>query len=60
MKKGGFSFIRQKGSHRFYRHQDGRSTIVPIHANKDIGRGLLLAILKEMKIDRGEFFRKYK
>ena len=51
-------FIRQKGSHRFYRHSDGRTTTV--HANKDIGRGLLKAVLEETKIDREEFFRKYK
>ena len=44
----------------FYRHQDGRVTTVPMHANKDIGKGLLLAILKEIKIEREEFLRKFK
>ena len=58
LEKEGFMFIRQKGSHRFYRHSDGRTTTV--HANKDIGRGLLKAVLEETKIDREEFFRKYK
>ena len=34
LEKEGFLLIRQKGSHCFYRHQDGRTTVVPVHANK--------------------------
>ncbi len=58
LEKEGFEAIRQKGSHRFYRHPDGRTTTVPIHSNKPIGRGLLLEILKEMQMERDEFLRK--
>ena len=58
LEKEGFIPIRQKGSHRFYRHPDGRTTTVPIHPGKSISRGLLRGILKEIKMDRGEFFRK--
>jgi len=29
----GFTLIRQKGSHRFYRHGDGRTAVVPMHAS---------------------------
>jgi len=29
----GFTLVRQKGSHRFYRHDNGRTTVVPMHAN---------------------------
>ena len=53
-----FEMQRQKGSHRFYRHPDGRTTLVPIHANKEIGWGLLHAILKEIKMSREEFFER--
>ena len=60
LEKNGFKFIRQKGSHRFYRHPDGRTTVVPIHTNKDIKRGLLKGILDEIKMSRNEFFEKYK
>lgn len=60
LEKIGFEPIRQKGSHKFYRHPDGRTTLVPIHSNKDISRGLLSAILEEIGIDRKEFFKKYK
>jgi len=59
LEKEGFIQIRQKGSHRFYRHPDGRSTVVPIHSGKSIKRGLLKAILEEIRMSRSEFFRKY-
>ncbi|MEK6845979.1 MAG: type II toxin-antitoxin system HicA family toxin [Nanoarchaeota archaeon] len=60
LEQEGFEAIRQKGSHRFYRHPDGRTTTIPIHSNKDIGRGLLKAILEEINLSREEFFRKFK
>lgn len=60
LEKEGFVTLRQKGSHRFYKHEDGRTTVVPIHANKPISRGLLRGILKEIKMEREEFFRRYK
>ncbi len=60
LEKEGFKSIRQKGSHKFYRNSDGRTTLVPIHTNKPISRGLLQGILKEIKMDRKEFFEKYK
>nr|MBI4157066.1 type II toxin-antitoxin system HicA family toxin [Candidatus Woesearchaeota archaeon] len=59
LEKEGFIAIRQKGSHKFYRHQDGRTTLVPMHTNKPISRGLLRGILKEIKMERKEFLRKY-
>lgn len=59
LEKEGFVSIRQKGSHRFYRHGDGRTTVVPIHGNKDIKRGLLKAILREIKMTSEEFLEKY-
>ena len=56
----GFICIRQKGSHRFYRHSDGRTTVVPVHSNKDIKRTLLRVILNEIRMTRDEFFNKIK
>ena len=58
LEKEGFIAIRQKGSHKFYKHGDGRTTLVPMHTNKPISRGLLKGILKEIKMDRKEFFQK--
>ena len=60
LEKEGFKAIRQKGSHKFYRHQDGRTTVVPIHSNKDVKRGLLKGILDEIKMERKDFFKKCK
>ncbi len=38
--KLGFSAVRQKGSHVFYRHPDGRTTTVPNHKGRDLARSL--------------------
>jgi len=43
----GFEQVRQKGSHIFYRHPDGRTTTVPNHPGRDIARPLLREILRE-------------
>ena len=60
LEREGFECIRQKGSHRFYKHPDGRTTVVPVHSNKDIKRGLLKGILDEIGMSREDFFEKYK
>lgn len=53
----GFRLIRQKGSHAFWQHADGRTTIVPVHKGEDIGRGLVRQILRDIGIDLEEFAR---
>lgn len=52
----GFVPVSQVGGHVKFRHADGRRTVVPFHAREDIGRGLLLDIVKEARIDADEFF----
>jgi len=42
-----FVAIRQKGSHRLFRHQDGRTTIIPMHA-ASLDRGLIRKILRDI------------
>ena len=51
----GFEVKRQKGSHVFYRHPDGRYTTLPHHGNQEIGRSLLRQILREIEISPEEF-----
>lgn len=51
----GFRLIRQKGSHAFWQHEDGRATIVPVHKGENIGRGLLRQVLNDIDIDPEEF-----
>ena len=48
--KNGFSVVRIRGSHHFLRHQDGRSTVVPVHSNETIGPGLLQKILRDCHV----------
>jgi len=55
LKKLDFSQVRQKGSHCFFSHPDGRATVIPIHPSKLIGRGLLRSILNEINISPEEF-----
>jgi predicted RNA binding protein YcfA (HicA-like mRNA interferase family) len=43
----GFFVTRSRGSHRHYRHVDGRSTTVPFHA-RDIAPTLLRKIAKDV------------
>jgi len=55
LKKFGFEPIRQKGSHVFMKHLDGRATVIPVHKGDDIDRGLLRKILKDAEISSDEF-----
>lgn len=51
----GFFQTRQKGSHKFFKHKDGRTTSVPFHGGEDIGKGLLRKILNQIEISPDEF-----
>jgi predicted RNA binding protein YcfA (HicA-like mRNA interferase family) len=44
----GFGEVRQKGSHKQFRHSDGRGTTVPFHAGRDISPTLLRKIAKDI------------
>jgi predicted RNA binding protein YcfA (HicA-like mRNA interferase family) len=48
--KAGFRVLRVKGSHHFLRHEDGRSTVVPVHAGETLGPGLLHKILRDCQL----------
>jgi predicted RNA binding protein YcfA (HicA-like mRNA interferase family) len=53
----GFAAVRQKGSHVFYRHADGRTTTLPNHGNKDLARPLTREILREIAVSPDEFVK---
>lgn len=55
LKSLGFSEIRCKGSHRFYKHPDGRTATVPDHKGEDLGKGITHKILKDIEISEEEF-----
>ena len=48
--RAGFTVVRIRGSHHFLRHQDSRSTVVPVHSGEIIGPGLLQKILRDCDI----------
>ena len=47
LKKRGFTFSRQSGSHAIYSNTNGTKVTVPIHGKKDLGKGLLKQIMKD-------------
>jgi len=51
----GFVQSRQRGSHRFFRHPDGRTATVPEHKGEDLGRGILAKILRDAGAKPAEF-----
>ena len=53
--KLGFERVRQKGSHVFYRHPDGRTTSVPHHRGRDLARPLIKEILREIELSSDEY-----
>ena len=54
----GFEEIRQRGSHKQFRHPDGRQTTVPFHGSRDIAPTLLRQIIKDIGLTPEEFLRK--
>jgi predicted RNA binding protein YcfA (HicA-like mRNA interferase family) len=56
--KLGFERVRQKGSHVFYKHPDGRTTSVPHHRGRDLARPLIKEILREIEL-RSEEYEEY-
>lgn len=51
----GFVQVRRKGSHKFFRHPDGRTATVPDHRGEDLGRGILAKILRDAESRPDEF-----
>jgi predicted RNA binding protein YcfA (HicA-like mRNA interferase family) len=55
LRKLGFSPVRRKGSHVFYRHPDGRTTTVPHHKGRDLAPPLIRAILVDIHMSPEAF-----
>jgi predicted RNA binding protein YcfA (HicA-like mRNA interferase family) len=51
----GFSAVRQKGSHVFYRHADGRTTTIPHHQGRDLARPLIRSVLRDIDVSPEQF-----
>lgn len=55
LQKADFEVVRQRGSHVYMRHADGRATVVPVHKGEDLGHGILSKILRDVELSRQEF-----
>lgn len=55
LEKLGFEKIYGKGSHIRFKHVDGRRTVVPVHGNEDLGKGLLREILKQINLSKEDY-----
>lgn len=56
--KNGFIALRKKGSHVFIESTDGlHGTVVPVHANEDLGTGLLKSILNDLNLNADDLKR---
>ena len=55
VEKVGFTKIHQTESHIRYVHPDGRKTVIPVHGNEMLGRGLINEILRQIRLSREEY-----
>ncbi len=51
----GFIEVRQRGSHKQFRHPDGRGTTVPDHGGRDISPVLIRQIAKDIGLSVDDF-----
>ena len=53
----GFVEVRQRGSHKQFRHADGRATTVPFHQGRDISPTLLRKIALDIGLTVEDFLQ---
>ena len=57
----GFQFDRQRGSHAvYYRAQDSRRLVIPMHGSKDLKPGTLRGLIDDMGLSVEEFIERLK
>lgn len=54
LERQGFVEVRQRGSHKQFRHPDGRGTTVPFHPWQDIAPPLLRKIARDVGLSVDE------
>lgn len=54
LERHGFAEARQRGSHKQFRHPDGRSTTVPVHGGRDVAPVLLRQIARDVGLTLDE------
>lgn len=56
----GFIIKRTSGSHFSLRGKKGEATTIPVHGNKDLHRGTLKAILRDIDLSTEDFLKMIK
>lgn len=54
LERHGFVLDRVRGSHHVMQHPDGRATTVPVHSGRDLPKGTLRGILRDVRMTVGE------
>ncbi len=57
LNKIGFEVSRQRGSHVILKNKEGTIIVVPNHPGEEIGRGLLMKIIKQAGITKDKFLK---
>ena len=55
--KLGFKMAHQTGSHTVWKHADGRTTTIPVHPGRELPRGLIRKILRDIDISIDEYLK---
>jgi predicted RNA binding protein YcfA (HicA-like mRNA interferase family) len=55
LEKVGFLLVRQSGSHKIFKNQEGRRVTVPFHSGKTLHPKVLKSILKDADLTLDEF-----
>lgn len=57
LERAGFRQVRQRGSHRFLVHDDGRMLVFAVHDRERVGPKLLTRILRDARVSHDQFRR---
>lgn len=55
VRKLGFNLVRSTGSHRVYRHPDGRLCVIPYHAGQTLSPRMIRSILRDTRLTLDQF-----
>ena len=55
LEKSGFLFVRQSGSHKIFKNQEGKRATVPYHGNRTLHPKVLRSVLREADLTIEEF-----
>jgi predicted RNA binding protein YcfA (HicA-like mRNA interferase family) len=57
LERAGFAVTTIRGSHHRLKHPDGRATTVPVHAGKDVPKGTLRSVLRDVGLSAEDLRR---